>query len=696
MKSTSLSIQAPHFQNVFDNVVANANNDARMRAGGATTVDIDGVPMKRIELHRHDKTTGNFGQKLLNKAYNVLHGRKLFRQEIKAAMGEAGRLVGYRRDVQDAMHRVKIAANKTRNGHDLKASEFLKEDLQIIKRALNEENALQFAGTIVNQTNKTWTDAEARTLVRTPLLSRFQLLELKNDQSVKEGLKAAGEGDHELLAQALAQQLKNVLKTSDAATRRSFALSKGAQIRQQMFIALAGEMETGADLDALLDAVNSGYDMAVCTEASLPDTDPRLIPLPTWCVGNDGKKYEFEKELVPGAMGKVATYRCGDEKFVLKRVSANTIGANKLQDNFDATVQETLVQMAANEASDKTMKLIDVVRLPDGGLAMVLEFAPNGNLEEKLMPQLTAEERLAQMEAFKPDGVVAVPIKYKPEDEAEIVRVLEAMDELHKAGITHRDMKPQNVFGGKNGALVGDFGTGCIGEMGPVPEEVQTLNWCHPSIGQAVASIQEISIRNERNKGALKKATEALDKASPEAKAAAQAKVEDLKLKVSQTEAELRKARAVQIESKEPDKWSLACTLYQKLTGLWPFERPGDEPGKGANSNFASDRDAAHLDQQVKFRYEKTQEQQYDYLFNNPLAEALVPDFMRDAIHGLANGKMNCGEALASIRSKKQDYGKQASTGIDTRRARAATAPSAAARIDLDSSRTRANSVNIP
>ena len=481
MNSSSLSSQVPHFQNLYDNFVAKGDN-VRVRGTGTTTTEIDGVSMKRTELKRPTEDKGNDKRnavrKFLDKAYNVLHGRKLLRKEFKAAAAEVLRYAPNNQEIIDAAIVLKTEANRTRNGHDLKTSFEITKALLTIKLVLNEKIAVALKSTIDIKAHGDWKQAQERGLVKTPCLDDVPKLNLNRSKNpeLDAAMKAARDGSHELLANELSKQLKQALSEASIDTQRSFALSKGEHIREQMFNLVNLQLDPGADPQVAMRAVNVAYPMGVSAEATYPE-QRGFIPL-TFTAAGEQYKLVPDQKLGEAGQSQVAVFENAKGEKVVFKVP---IGG----DNYENTVHETLVHLAANKASEHTVKLVDTIRMPSGDLAMVLRFAEHGTLSKNMAHADTPHEKfLEKLEQFK----VKVPVTQvragvrNREAEKRMADRLTAMGELHTAGISHGDYKPENIFLGKNGIQIADFGTAQTEEKGRPAE-----NRCHELPGSRSA-----------------------------------------------------------------------------------------------------------------------------------------------------------------------------------------------------------------
>jgi serine/threonine protein kinase len=424
-----------------------------------------------------------------------------------------------------------------------------------------------------------------------------------------------------------------------------------------------------ADLDAVLEAVNAGYERGVI--ATVHPEDLGAGRLPTSFEAN-GKTYELSQdELKQGGMSSVGVYKCGTEEVVLKRTKPGEVN----EATFDAMAHEALIQLAANAASDRTTKLIDAIRLPDGSLGMVMRRA-HGDFEKKVMPHLepaVRAARITQLPRFEPtekggerlsDGSGGpIESELTPEREKYCKDAVRAVAELHKNGITHNDLKGENFFtveDPKTGELrveVADFGTAQFGKMRAAPT-VDCPNWRDPEVAKTMRLAKKLKDKLETTlQTRLENRQRFFDKAKGKAREDAAKKLDEVKLEIGIARTEL--AALPPIDGAAADSWSLGCMLYQACTGLWPFERQ-DTGGIGQW--------IANEDEVNKF-CSKDPQTRFQYLFKN----TKVPEHFRAAIMGALNPdpaqRLTADQIVASIEDTSSAF-----APTDIRRARAATA----------------------
>src|SRR5579859_7621330 len=135
----------------------------------------------------------------------------------------------------------------------------------------------------------------------------------------------------------------------------------------------------------------------------------------------DGK-YRIVRLIGTGGMG--AVYE-GENSLIRRRVAIKVLHADTA-DNGDIIRRfEREAQAAGEIGNDHILEVLDLGSLPNGDRYIVMEFLDGEPLTQRM-------DRLKRM-----TPVQIVPI---------ITQLLEGLGAAHKAGITHRDLKPDNVF----------------------------------------------------------------------------------------------------------------------------------------------------------------------------------------------------------------------------------------------------------
>ncbi len=142
----------------------------------------------------------------------------------------------------------------------------------------------------------------------------------------------------------------------------------------------------------------------------------RILP-PGTTVG----KYPIVRVLSTGGMGVLyeAVHPVLGSRVVVKAVRPELAGQQSVADRFR---NEALA--ASRVRDDRLPRIFDVDRLPDGSPYMVMEY-------------LEGEDLAARLAGGPLPPAYAARV---------MIEVLEVLDRVHRLGIVHRDIKPQNIF----------------------------------------------------------------------------------------------------------------------------------------------------------------------------------------------------------------------------------------------------------
>ncbi len=152
-------------------------------------------------------------------------------------------------------------------------------------------------------------------------------------------------------------------------------------------------------------------------------------------------RYRLKEVLGRGSYGK--TFLAHDNH-TRSDVAVKTVG----MDTFDGAAARLLLREARLAASldhPFVINILDVAEQPEG-VIVVMEYADNGNLEQRL------EEK----------GRFSIP------EAVRLVReLLMALDAVHAKGIVHRNLKPKNILLEADGSVrLSDFGAAQSGQKG--------------------------------------------------------------------------------------------------------------------------------------------------------------------------------------------------------------------------------------
>ncbi|MBS2016150.1 MAG: serine/threonine protein kinase [Deltaproteobacteria bacterium] len=169
-----------------------------------------------------------------------------------------------------------------------------------------------------------------------------------------------------------------------------------------------------------------------------------------------GQKYEVVRTLGTGGMGTVVAARdTMVDKIVAVKVMHEEMA--KDADHVERFLREG--RAAARLESEHTTRVFDVGRMPSGAPFLVMEYLDGEDLEV-----------IGERRQFTVDEVVDY-----------VLQACAAISEAHKAGLVHRDLKPQNLFltkapGGRTLVKVLDFGLAKDLERLNTQEQLTTEN----------------------------------------------------------------------------------------------------------------------------------------------------------------------------------------------------------------------------
>ena len=160
-----------------------------------------------------------------------------------------------------------------------------------------------------------------------------------------------------------------------------------------------------------------------------------------------------------------------------------------MKEQFDQYSAEAIAQCRVSRLANEQeaqegapLGFEKAIRLPDGRLAIVMEYAPYGDLEF-----INAELKARQKDVLAYD-------------------ILKDLVFKESAEVTHQDIKGPNILINKHGkAVLADWGTGNLVDIAPIPP-VDNLIWRDPEV-MRLANAAAVGPRRE-----LKQLKEATDK----------------------------------------------------------------------------------------------------------------------------------------------------------------------------------------
>ena len=148
---------------------------------------------------------------------------------------------------------------------------------------------------------------------------------------------------------------------------------------------------------------------------------------------NIGDRYRVLRAVGRGGMGTV--WLCRDEKLA-REVAVKQVGLMPGHSDTDTARAMREARATAALSHRNVVTVFDVIE-EDGHIWLVMEHVPSRTLSRVIRDEgPLSPERTAWIGAQVADGLLAA----------------------HRAGITHRDVKPGNIFVGDGLAKVGDFG----------------------------------------------------------------------------------------------------------------------------------------------------------------------------------------------------------------------------------------------
>lgn len=152
--------------------------------------------------------------------------------------------------------------------------------------------------------------------------------------------------------------------------------------------------------------------------------------------------YRIQARVGTGGMG--AVYRAVQERFE-RHVAIKVVSSNVLDNADSARRFQKEAQIIARLHHPSTLKLFDFGRLPDGRPFLVTEFLKGQTLGDAAEAGPMGWTRIATL----------------------LGQVCASLEEAHRQGVVHRDLKPDNVFvidvHGEEVAKVLDFGIAKLG-----------------------------------------------------------------------------------------------------------------------------------------------------------------------------------------------------------------------------------------
>jgi len=311
------------------------------------------------------------------------------------------------------------------------------------------------------------------TQVKDMLLQSRLALELPNVLS--EGLRDNDESKLSRCRDLLSGKLSEAMNSRTPGEQTHFAISDGKQVLDR----LVGRMHDGLGENA--GPIGKTYDQSsnevkaflddVYHQATLNLND-RIIDDNSIQVG--GKVYTLDEHIVDSGFGSIDRYKSGDEYLVLKKPLDNISGTAK--EKFGEASIECLSHLKAQSGgSDKVVELKGAMRLPGGGIAIALEYAPNKD-------GLKAMENVIRLNSGA-DNKILDDHRARLVQTTMLKDMLESLKDVQDNGVIHRDIKPPNfVMDGEGKLKMMDFGTSRVGSTYTYKdtEKIENPLWTAP------------------------------------------------------------------------------------------------------------------------------------------------------------------------------------------------------------------------
>lgn len=157
----------------------------------------------------------------------------------------------------------------------------------------------------------------------------------------------------------------------------------------------------------------------------------------------------------------------GGTPVILKMLRAEQTGTTKAGDIQEMTNEAVMLRHMHRSAPEHAGRLDNVLRLPDGRFALVMEYEPNGDVHG-LVRKLATDKNIHPGQA---ETIRRTLVK----------DLLEAAAAMEDAGINHTDIKgPNFMIGAKGKARLADFGTARFGALRKMFKPFENMTWNAP------------------------------------------------------------------------------------------------------------------------------------------------------------------------------------------------------------------------
>ena len=525
----------------------------------------------------HDPVTGETklfkrpgADGLLGRLYNVIFGRGDLKRYVDKALQEVQPLAAESAEVRNAV--AAIRKETRRAGHDARM-DVIASHLNTIRTAAGERRAPSLADVA---------GMKERDGAMEQVASHLNFIK-----------SSGGTVSRDKVVPPLVNGLVACLRKTGEEVAFSFMVSRGEALKKELLT----ELEAGTGLP-LVDnpdmrkLVDEAYEAAMqeiggrVTEFSQVNVSGGKGRAPGKVVSEirsfsfGGTDFKRERSF-GGGMGVAELFKGSDgRQLIVKYPIPN--GRSKDEDFEDIAVEATAQRGANRAAPGKFGTLESILRLPDGRIAIVMEYLPHGEVGE-VPTRLAAADHLSQNDKRR---VLATLVK----------DMLESTDALHRdAGIAHVDLKGPNFLIGADGkARLVDFGTARKGNWRTLLRGMPNLRWADPLAGAAhdkvveavnvakspyMAQIEKLREKNRARLISIAKDTSLSDEARAHRVKQANDELKDAVAAVNEKAAKVatKIERGFQLSGMGADSWGLGVSIFEHYTGRPLFNGTPDQ-----------------------------------------------------------------------------------------------------------------------
>jgi len=563
-----------------------------------------------VKLYERVKSGGLFNGSLIERVKNRFEGRELARKAIDSALKEATRdhRIWENPSAREALlNLTKIAKNR---GHDIDATALCKN---LDKIAALRQRKADGAAKSTKAQNEPGASLVAKSLA-SPIFRKIE-------EELPAAIAAGNTEKTATLARKMGDLFSQELGKLPTRDRIAFVMSDGRRFKNDIKAMLAGSPRFEKLMKELDESKAIQLDdflsqMFSCAAPDKVGENAQTLSL-------NGKEYHFKKHLTDSGFGSINLYECDGRTIVLKTPLA------KKGKTIEALIAEAKSEGSAHLAATdgKHGNIIGIegaLRMPDGGIAIALEFAPNGNVDEAIGKIYNAVSN---------NGIGT--------EQAKQVRLtvlkdlLESVAHLQARNISHVDLKGGNLFIDAQGNIkLGDFGTSKLQDRQfRENHSIDNPLWADALMNKYYAPIiekrREIAKAARKHRGDLEKQIHelraSLKSSSLDAPKRMELEAREKKLiaehgKIDRiAEARIRReAKGFDMSGFAADKWSIGIVAYQLFANKLPFD-----------SSFMSE----VLDQQSQFLLMSDKDRRAK-LFDG-IADAVIPPEIKEMIFEL-------------------------------------------------------------